>query len=100
MKAHRFKNAIGEILLFSFLPLFLSSHYLVVLYYSKCLLTDVCYIYHIDCLSFFRTMGLRHLVVVDGDHKAVGMITRHDITEHRLEHHWFQEVSIGRCRFI
>lgn len=36
-------------------------------------------------------MGLRHLVVVDGDHKVTGMITRHDITEHKLEHHWFAE---------
>lgn len=43
------------------------------------------------CYRFFRTMGLRHLVVVDGDHKVTGMITRHDITEHRLEHHWFRE---------
>jgi len=43
------------------------------------------------CYRFFRTMGLRHLVVVDGDHLVTGMITRHDITEHRLEHHWFRE---------
>jgi hypothetical protein len=36
-------------------------------------------------------MGLRHLVVLDGEHRVTGMLTRHDLTEHRLEHHWFSE---------
>ncbi len=42
-------------------------------------------------------MGLRHLVVVDNDHKVVGIVTRKDIAEHRLEHHWFQEVRYLSC---
>jgi chloride channel 7 len=45
------------------------------------------------CYRFFRTMGLRHLVVLNDDHCVTGIITRHDLTEHRLEHHWFQEVG-------
>ena len=39
----------------------------------------------IRCYRLFRTMGLRHLVVVDDDHKVTGIITRHDISEHALK---------------
>ena len=42
-------------------------------------------------------MGLRHIVVVDGDLFVVGMITRTDMNEHRLAHYWQEEVSRGGC---
>ena len=40
------------------------------------------------CYRLFRTMGLRHLVVTDSEHRVTGMLTRHDITEHKLAHEW------------
>jgi len=40
------------------------------------------------CYRMFRTMGLRHLVVTDSEHRVTGMLTRHDITEHKLAHEW------------
>jgi len=45
-------------------------------------------------VSIFRTMGVRHLIVVDGELKVVGVITRSDMNEHHLQHYWQEEVSI------
>ncbi len=36
-------------------------------------------------------MGLRHIVVVDGELQVVGMVTRTDMNEHRLAHYWEEE---------
>ena len=42
----------------------------------------------------FRTMGVRHLVINDGENQVVGMVTRADMNEHTLQHYWQAEVSI------
>ena len=49
------------------------------------------------CYRLFRSMGLRHLIVLDDQHRVTGMVTRRDITEHRLMHEWTSNVS---CLFL
>jgi hypothetical protein len=36
--------------------------------------------------TMFRGIGLRHLCVIDHEHVCVGLITRHDLLEHHIEH--------------
>jgi CBS-domain-containing membrane protein len=48
--------------------------------------------------SIFRTMGLRHLPIIDGELRVVGIITRADMNEHRLHHYWTEEVTISAPR--
>lgn len=38
-------------------------------------------------------MGMRHVVVVNGELEVVGIITRSEMNEHHLAHFWKEEVS-------
>ena len=48
--------------------------------------------------SLFRTMGLRHIVVVDGELFVRGVITRTEMNEHHLKHFWEEEVRVTHRR--
>ena len=43
--------------------------------------------------SEFRTLGLRHMVVINDDHQVAGIITRKDITNMTLRAHWEAQVD-------
>lgn len=45
-------------------------------------------------------MGMRHLIVVDGELSVVGMITRSEMNEHYLHHYWEDEVGRFSLTFI
>ena len=40
----------------------------------------------------FRNMGMRHLVVIDGENKVVGIITRKDLLDKTLRSLWKKEI--------
>ena len=42
-------------------------------------------------VSYFRTMGLRHVVVVNGELGVEGIITRSEMNEHHLAHFWKEQ---------
>eukprot|EP00762_Andalucia_godoyi_P005431 ANDGO_08420.mRNA.1 Chloride channel protein C len=47
--------------------------------------------------QLFRTMGMRHLSVVDDENRVVGMITRKDLMEHRVEEIYEKTKTRGRA---
>lgn len=45
-------------------------------------------------------MGLRHIVIVDGELQVVGIVTRTDMNEHRLAHYWAEEVRFSDMKMV
>ena len=45
-------------------------------------------------------MGLRHLIIVDGELSVVGMITRADMNEHKLHEYWHHQVNLSSPLFF
>ena len=45
-------------------------------------------------------MGLRHVIVVDGNLFVVGIVTRFDMNEHRLHHYWEEAVRFYYLGYI
>jgi len=43
------------------------------------------------CYTHFRTMGMRHVVIIDQEMRVSGIITRADMNEHHLHHFWEEE---------
>lgn len=50
--------------------------------------------------SLFRTMGMRHVVVVNGELQVVGIITRSEMNEHHLANFWKEHVLLYHIRII
>ncbi|KAL5017921.1 hypothetical protein ScPMuIL_003643 [Solemya velum] len=57
-----------------------------------------------DCASFsrvfrlFRALGLRHLIVVNKEHKVIGVVTRKDLSRYRISQH-AGKISVSEMPF-
>ncbi|XP_045575646.1 H(+)/Cl(-) exchange transporter 7 isoform X2 [Salmo salar] len=46
--------------------------------------------------KLFRALGLRHLVVVDGENRVVGLVTRKDLARYHLGKHGLEEMQLAQ----
>ncbi|KAM4717577.1 H(+)/Cl(-) exchange transporter 7 isoform 1-T1 [Anableps anableps] len=46
--------------------------------------------------KLFRALGLRHLVVVDGENRVVGLVTRKDLARYHLGKHGLEELHLAQ----